>query len=183
MGLSLAHPIVPSAGPFSNSLDRIRRLEDAGAPAVVMHSLFEEQIEEESHILDHYLNYGADTFAEAVSYFPNLERYNVGPEEYLELIQQAKQAVDIPIIASLNGVSPGGWMQYAALMEDAGADAIELNVYHIATDLRVTSAQVEQIYLDALRDVKRRVAIPVAMKLSPFFSAVGDMAKSRRTWC
>lgn len=177
MGLKLAHPVVPSASPLSRKLDSIRRLEDAGAPAIVMYSLFEEQIEEENHILDHYLNYGADTFAEAISYFPNMGRYNVGPEEYLELIRQVKQAVDIPIISSLNGVSPGGWMQYAALMEDAGADAIELNVYHIATDLRVTSAQVEQIYLDALRDVKRRVTIPVAMKLSPFFSAVGDMSR------
>jgi dihydroorotate dehydrogenase (fumarate) len=177
MGLKLAHPIVPSAGPFSNGLDRIKHLEDAGAPAVVMYSLFEEQIEEESHLLDHYLNYGTETFAEAVSYFPDLGRYNVGPDEYLELIQRAKRAVDIPIIASLNGISPGGWTRYAALMEDAGADAIELNVYHIATDLYVTSAQVEQVCLDALRDVKRRVSIPVAVKLSPFFSAMGDMAR------
>jgi dihydroorotate dehydrogenase (fumarate) len=177
MGLKLAHPIVPSAGPLSSSLDRIKRLEDAGAPAVVMYSLFEEQIEEESHILDHYLNYGSETFAEAVSYFPDLGRYNVGPDEYLKLIQQAKQAVGIPVIASLNGVSAGGWMRYAALMEEAGADALELNVYHIATDLHVTSAQVEQTYLDVLRDVKQQVAIPIAMKLSPFFSATGDMAR------
>jgi dihydroorotate dehydrogenase (fumarate) len=177
MGLRLAHPIVPSAGPLSNSLDRIKRLEDAGAPAVVMHSLFEEQIVEESHILDHYLNYGADAFAEALSYFPDKGTYNVGPDEYLNLIQRAKKGVNIPVIGSLNGMSPGGWTNYARLIEEAGADALELNVYYIATDLHTTSAHVEQIYIDALREVKASVRIPVAMKLSPFFSATADMAR------
>jgi dihydroorotate dehydrogenase (fumarate) len=177
MGLKLAHPIVPSAGPLSNSLDRIKRLEDAGAPAVVMYSLFEEQIEEESHILDHYLNYGADAFAEALTYFPDMSRYNVGPEEYLNLIRRAKGAVRMPIIGSLNGMSPGGWTTYARQIEQAGADALELNVYYIATDLHVTSAQVEQIYIDALKEVKASVRIPVAMKLSPFFSATADMVR------
>jgi dihydroorotate dehydrogenase (fumarate) len=177
MGLKLAHPIVPSAGPLSNSLDRIKRLEDAGAPAVVMYSLFEEQIEEESHILDHYLNYGADAFAEALTYFPDMSRYNVGPEEYLNLIRRAKGAVRMPIIGSLNGMSPGGWTTYARQIEQAGADALELNVYYIATDLHVTSAQVEQIYIDALKEVKSSVRIPVAMKLSPFFSATADMVR------
>lgn len=177
MGLRLAHPIVPSAGPLSNSLDRIKRLEDAGAPAVVMYSLFEEQIVEESHILDHYLNYGADAFAEALSYFPDMGTYNVGPDEYLNLIRRAKQAVHIPIIGSLNGMSPGGWTHYARLIEEAGADALELNVYYIATDLHTTSAHVEQIYIDVLREVKASVRIPVAMKLSPYFSATADMAR------
>lgn len=177
MGLQLKHPIVPSASPLSNSLDRIKRLEDAGAPAVNMYSLFEEQIEEESQILDHYLNYGTETFAEALNYFPDMAHYNVGPDEYLNLIHQAKQAVSIPIIGSLNGVSDGGWTAYAKEIEQAGADALELNIYYIATDLNATSAEVEQRYIDALVRVKHAVNIPVAIKVSPFFSAMGNMAR------
>jgi dihydroorotate dehydrogenase (fumarate) len=141
-----------------------------------MYSLFEEQITLESHQLDHYLNYGAETFYEALSYFPDMESYKVGPDDYLNLIRRAKQAVDIPIIGSLNGVSTGGWIEYARRIQEAGADALELNVYYIPTDLHMTGAEVEQIYVDILRDVRKSVSIPVAVKLSPHFSAIANMA-------
>jgi dihydroorotate dehydrogenase (fumarate) len=176
MGLTLKNPIVPSSSPLSENLDNIRRMEDAGAGALVMYSLFEEQITLESHQLDHYLNYGIETFPEALSYFPEMETYKVGPDQYLERVQRAKAAVNIPIIGSLNGVSTGGWIDYARDIEQAGADALELNVYYIPTDMQMTSAEVEQIYLDVLRDVKKSVSIPVAMKLSPYFSATANMA-------
>ncbi len=176
MGLKLKHPIVPSASPLSKNLDGIRKMEDAGAPAVVMYSLFEEQIEWESRVLDHYLSYGSESFAEATSYYPDLAHYNVGPDEYLNLISKAKAATSIPIIGSLNGVSTGGWIEYAHKIQEAGADAIELNLYYIATDLLRTGAEVEQMYLDVVRDVKKTVTIPVAVKLSPFFSSTANMA-------
>jgi dihydroorotate dehydrogenase (fumarate) len=177
MGMALKNPIVPSASPLSESLDNIRRMEDAGAAAVVMYSLFEEQITLESQQLDHYLSYGVESFAEALSYFPDMETYKVGPDDYLDRVHRAKQAVDIPIIGSLNGVSTGGWIEYARQIEGAGADGLELNVYYIPTDLEMTSAEVEQLYLDILRDVKKTVSIPVAMKLSPYFSATANMAQ------
>jgi dihydroorotate dehydrogenase (fumarate) len=176
MGMTLKNPIVPSSSPLSESLDNIRRMEDAGAGAVVMYSLFEEQINLESEQLDHYLDYGTYTFPEALTYYPDLGTYKVGPDEYLNLIRQAKEAVEIPIIGSLNGVSTGGWIEYARKIEEAGADALELNVYYIPTDLRLTGSEVEQIYLDVLRDVKASVSIPVAMKLSPYFSATANVA-------
>ena len=176
MGLSLKNPIVPSSSPLSYNLDNIRRLEDAGAAAVVMHSLFEEQITLESHQLDHFLSYGTDTFAEALTYFPDLDSYNVGPDQYLNLISDAKNAVGIPIIGSLNGVSSGGWIEYASRIEEAGADALELNVYYIPTDVAMAGATVEQMYLDIMRDVRKNVSIPIAMKLSPQFSATANMA-------
>jgi dihydroorotate dehydrogenase (fumarate) len=177
LGLNLFHPVVPSASPLSQSLDGIRRLEDAGAPAIVMYSLFEEQIEGESHLLDHYLTYGAESFAEALSYFPEMDSYNVGPDAYLRLIRNAKSAVDIPIIGSLNGVSVGGWVEYARYIQEAGADALELNLYHIATDPWMTGAEVEAIYLDVVRAVKAEVSIPVAVKVGPYFSSFANMAK------
>lgn len=176
LGLKLKHPIVPSASPLSQSLDNIRRMEDAGAAALVMYSLFEEQIEGESHLLDHYLNYGADSFAEALDYFPEMERYNVGPDAYLNLIRKAKAAVDIPIIGSLNGVSTGGWIEYAKHIEEAGADALELNLYSIPTDPHQTSSEVEQMDLDVVKAVTQSVSIPVAVKVGPFFSAFANMA-------
>jgi dihydroorotate dehydrogenase (fumarate) len=176
MGMDLKNPIVPSASPLSEDLGKIRRMEDAGASAVVMYSLFEEQITSESHQLDHYLSYGADGFAEALSYFPEMETYRVGPDEYLNQIRQAKEAVDIPIIGNLNGVSTGGWIDYARRIQEAGADGLELNVYYLPTDIDMTGAEVEQMYLDVLRDVKKVVSIPVAMKLSPYFSATANMA-------
>jgi len=176
MGLQLKNPIVPSSSPLSYKLDGIRRLEDGGAAAVVMHSLFEEQITLESHQLDHFLSYGTDSFGEALSYFPDLESYNIGPDSYLELIRQAKEAVSIPIIGSLNGVSTGGWIEYATKIAQAGADALELNVYFIPTNVQMSGGEVEQMYLDVLSDVKKSVSIPVAIKLSPFFSATANMA-------
>jgi len=176
MGMTLEHPIVPSASPLTKDLDGFRRLEDAGAPAIVMYSLFEEQIDAESQRLDHFLSYGEESFAEAISYFPDLGTYNVGPDAYLDLIAAAKQAVNVPIIASLNGVSRGGWTRYAKLMQEAGADALELNVYYIPTDINLSSADVERMYVEVLEDVKSGVTLPVAIKVAPFFSAFANLA-------
>jgi dihydroorotate dehydrogenase (fumarate) len=176
LGLTLKNPIVSSASPLSRDLDGIRRLEDAGAAAVVLPSLFEEQITQESRQLDHFLSYGTESFAEALSYFPEMESYNTGPEGYLELIQRAKESVNIPVIASLNGVSRGGWTHYARLMEEAGADALELNIYFIPTDPGMTGAVVEQMYLDVVRDVARHIHLQLAVKISPYFSSMANMA-------
>ena len=177
LGLKLKHPIVPSASPLTSNLSSIRRLEDAGAPAVVMYSLFEEQIDAESRVLDHYLTNATDSYGEALSYFPQLDRYNVGPQDYLNLIYMAKRSVDIPVIGSLNGVSVGGWTEYARHIEEAGADALELNIYYVATDSRLSSAEVEDIYLDVVRQVKSTVSIPVAVKVGPYFTAFASMAR------
>lgn len=177
LGLQLKNPLVPSASPLTESADSIRRLEEAGAAAVVMHSLFEEQINQESHELDHFLSHGTHSFAEALSYFPDMHTYNVGPEAYLNQIRKAKESVSIPVIGSLNGVSAGGWTSYARLIEQAGADALELNIYYVATDMEMTGAEVEQMYVDVLRQVKGCVKIPVALKLSPFFSNMANMAR------
>ncbi|MFM7174956.1 MAG: dihydroorotate dehydrogenase-like protein [Caldilinea sp.] len=176
LGLKLRHPVVPSASPLSDSLDKIKRLEDAGAAAVVMYSLFEEQIVGESHLLDHYLSYGAESFAEALDYFPEMDDYNVGPYAYLDLIRRAKEQVAIPVIGSLNGVSTGGWVEYARMIEEAGADGLELNIYSIPTDPALTGAEVEQMYLEVVRDVKATIAIPLAVKVGPFFSSFANMA-------
>lgn len=176
LGLALKHPVMPSASPLSQTLDGIRRLEDAGASAIVMYSLFEEEIEGESHLLDHYLNFGTDSTAEALSYFPDLSRYNVGPDAYIRLLQNAKAAVDVPIIGSLNGVSTGGWVDYARHIENAGADALELNIYYVATDIHTSATSVEEQYLDVVRAVKSQVSIPVAVKVGPYFSAFANMA-------
>ncbi|NOZ72692.1 MAG: dihydroorotate dehydrogenase-like protein [Chloroflexi bacterium] len=176
LGLKLKHPLVPSASPLSKSLDSIRQLEDADAAAVVMYSLFEEQITQESHQLDHYLAMGTEAFSEALSYFPDFEHYNIGPEQYLDLIRQAKEAVDIPIIGSLNGVSTGGWIKYAKMIEEAGADALELNIYYIPADSAMTGAAVEEMYVNVVRDVKKSIDIPLAVKLSPYFSSMANMA-------
>jgi dihydroorotate dehydrogenase (fumarate) len=176
MGITLKNPIVPSASPLSHTLEGMKRLEDAGAAAIVMYSLFEEQILHESKELDHYLQYGTESFAESLSYFPEAEEYNLGPEEYIELIQKAKQSLRIPVIGSLNGISTGGWIDYARKIEQAGADGLELNVYYIPTDARHTSEEVEARYIDILKAVKETISIPVAMKLSPFFSSMANMA-------
>jgi dihydroorotate dehydrogenase (fumarate) len=178
MGMTLKNPIVPSASPLSKSLDGIKKMEDAGAAAVVMYSLFEEQITLESEQLDHYLSYGTESFAEAVNYFPEMPSYNVGPNEYLELISKAKEAVSIPVIGSLNGVSTGGWVEYAKKIQEAGADGLELNVYYIPTALNLTGVEVEKMYTDLVHDVKYNVEIPLAVKLSPYFSATPNMAKA-----
>jgi dihydroorotate dehydrogenase (fumarate) len=176
LGLPLKNPIVASASPLSRDLEGIRRLEDAGAAAVVLPSLFEEQITQESRELDHFLSYGVDSFAEALSYFPEMESYNTGPEGYLDLIRQAKQAVQIPVIASLNGVSRGGWTHYARLMEQAGADALELNIYYIATDPAIASAGVERMYVDVIREVRENTQIQLAVKVGPYFTSMAHMA-------
>jgi len=176
MGIRLKNPIVPSASPLSAKLDKIKQMEDAGASAVVLHSLFEEQLETEAEALAYYLERGTEQFYEAITYFPAVEDYRREPEEYLEHIRRAKKAVDIPIIASLNGVTPGGWVSYARHFEEAGADAVELNVYWIPTDFHLMSYDVEDLYVKILRKVKEQVSIPVTMKLSPYFSALPHVA-------
>jgi dihydroorotate dehydrogenase (fumarate) len=177
MGLELKNPIVASASPLSEKLDNIRRMEDAGAAAVVMFSLFEEQIRRENATVEHLMASGTESFAESLSYFPAFEDYQTGPEEYLELLRQASEALEIPLIASLNGVTDEGWVDMARRMQEAGAQGIELNVYYIPADLDMTGREVEHRYLDVLKAVKASVDIPVAMKLSPFFSAMANMAR------
>ncbi len=177
LGLELKNPIIPSASPLTQSLDSAKSLEDAGASAVVLHSLFEEQLTHESGELDHYLSYGTESFAEATSYFPEQDDFKLGPIEYLDLIADFKKSLSIPIIASLNGISKGGWVKYAQNMEQAGADAIELNVYYIPTSTDVTSEEIENMYIDTLKSVKENVNVPVAIKLSPFFTTMASMAK------
>lgn len=177
MGMQLKNPLVPSASPLSEKIDGIRRMEDAGAAALVLFSLFEEQITYEARELDHYLSAGTESFAESLTYFPQQEDFILGPDEYLEHIRKAKEAVGIPIIGSLNGVSAGGWIDYARKIEAAGADALELNIYYIPTDPDLASADIEGVYLGHLRTVRSSVKIPVAMKLSPFFTNLASMAK------
>ncbi len=176
LGLNLKSPLVASASPLCESVENIKRLEDHNIAAVVLPSLFEEQLELESMTVDADLGRGADSFPESASFFPDLKTYNLGPDGYLELIRHTKESVRIPVIASLNGVSTGGWLQYAKLMEEAGADAIELNIYSIATDPAVSAAEIEQDYVDLLRHLKHAIRIPVAVKLSPFLSAPANMA-------
>jgi dihydroorotate dehydrogenase (fumarate) len=177
MGMNLKSPLVASASPLSMNLSSLRSLEDAGAAAIVMHSLFEEQIHQESQQLDHYLSYGVNSFAEALDYFPDLDRYNVGSDGYMNLIYKAKQSIDVPIIGSLNGVSHGGWIKHAKKIEEAGANALELNIYYVAADVDVTGAEVVEMYLDIVKAVKDVVTIPVAVKLSPYFGSMANTAK------
>jgi dihydroorotate dehydrogenase (fumarate) len=177
LGLALKNPLVASASPLTESLPGIKRLEDNGAAAVVLPSLFEEQLTLEAETLNGDLSRGADTFGESLSYFPDLTNYNSGPDGYLHLIHQAKASVDIPVIASLNGVTEGGWIRYAKLMEQAGADAIELNIYGIATDPDRTGSDVERDYCNLVRRVKESIRIPVAVKLSSSFTSMASMAK------
>lgn len=176
LGMKLKNPLVPSASPLSRNLGNLKRMEDAGAAAVVLYSLFEEEINQESRTLDRYLSEGTESYAEALSYFPEAPSYsNIGPDVYLEHIFRAKQRVEIPIIASLNGVSTGGWIRYAHEIEQAGADALELNIYYVPTSLELTGAEVEQMYIDLVRHVHATVTIPVAVKLSPYFSSTANM--------
>ncbi len=177
LGLRLENPLVVSPSPLCQELDNIRRMEDAGAGAIVLHSLFEEQIEIETRALDNAMNSEAGGYAESPSFFPELTSYNLGPEAYLEHIRKAKAAVRTPIIASLNGTTLGGWTRYAKHMEEAGADALELNIYYLPTDAALTGAEVEQRYIELIKRVKASIRIPVALKLSPYFSALVDMAK------
>lgn len=177
LGMKLRTPLVPSASPLSEEIVNIKRMEDAGAAAVVLYSLFEEQLRLETYELNHHLTYGTESFPEALTYFPQPQEFHLGPEGYLNHIRRAKQAVDIPIIASLNGSTVGGWIDFARLIEEAGADALELNVYHIPSDMTISGAEIEQRYVEVLKAVKAAVKIPVAIKLSPFFSNFANMAK------
>jgi dihydroorotate dehydrogenase (fumarate) len=177
LGLKLKNPFVPSASPLMRKVDNIKRMEDAGAAAIVLHSLFEEEIRHADHELDHYLSYGAENFAEAAGFFPDLELYNRGPEGYLDHVRRVKAAVSIPVIGSLNGVSTGGWVDYAKKIQDAGADALELNMYYVAADPAQSSADVEKMYLDLVREVKSNLRIPVAVKIGHHFSAFANMAQ------
>ena len=177
LGMKLRTPLVPSASPLSEEIDNIKRMEDAGASAVVLSSLFEEQLQLDRYELHHHLTHGTESFAEALTYIPEPDDIRLGAEGYLERIRKAKEAVAIPIIASLNGVSIGGWTDYANLIQEAGADALELNIYYIPTDPTLTGAEVEQAYLNILAMVKSLVTIPVAVKLSPFFSNLANMAR------
>jgi dihydroorotate dehydrogenase (fumarate) len=176
MGLQLSNPIVPSAGPISKELDHVKQLEDAGASAVVLYSLFEEQIEHEELELDHFTSVTENTQAEADSYFPYDIKFKSGPQEYLEYIAKVKETTDFPVIASLNGKSIGGWIDYAQRIEQAGADALELNIYKIAADCKMTGTEIENEYVEIVKSVKTAVNIPVAVKLSPYFSSVANMA-------
>jgi dihydroorotate dehydrogenase (fumarate) len=177
LGLTLPHPLIAGASPLADDLDAVRRLEDAGAAAIVFRSLFEEQIAMEQMADVINIDYHAESSAEASSYFPSPHAFALGPFQYLELIRQAKAAVSIPIIASLNGTTPGGWTEYARLMAMAGADALELNLYRIATDPDTSSAQIEHQMIETVKQVKAAVSIPIAVKLSPFFAGLAHLAR------
>ncbi len=177
LGFKLRTPLVPSASPLSEKIDNIKRMEDAGAPAVVFHSLFEEQVRSDHHELQYYLDQGTESYAESLSYFPDQTEFKVGPEAYLEHIAQAKAAVDVPIIGSLNGTTFGGWMTYAQQIEQAGADALELNIYSIPSDPEVSGEDIETSYLTILASIKAQLKIPVAVKLSPFFTNFAQFAR------
>lgn len=176
MGLNMRSPLVLSACPLSESIDNIKRAEDAGAGAVVLYSLFEEQIRREREALNYHLLHGTDSFPEALTYFPEPEYFHTGTEEYLEHIVKAKEAVDIPIIASLNATSLGSWTKFATAIEQAGPDALELNIYRIPTDMELSGTEVEQVYIEIVRSIWSILSIPVAVKLSPFFSNMANMA-------
>jgi dihydroorotate dehydrogenase (fumarate) len=176
LGLTLSSPLVASSSPLCESLDGIRAMEDAGAAAVVLHSLFEEQLDVESMHLDRYLSHGAESYAEALGYFPDVGCYNLGPDGYLEHIRRAKAAVRIPVIGSLNGVSRGGWTEFARKIQEAGADALELNVFYVPTDPALTAGEIETMYVDLVREVRAAVTIPVAVKLGHSFTALANLA-------
>lgn len=178
LGLKLTHPLVAGAGPLADTLDGIKRLEDAGAAAIVLRSLFEEQITREQMSEHINLDSHGESFAEAASYFPSPHAFALGPFEYLDHLRRAKAAVSIPVMASLNGATPGGWIEYARLMEQAGADALELNLYRISTDPDTTGEGIEREAIETVRAVKKAVTIPVAVKLSPFYTAIANVARA-----
>jgi len=178
LGLELEHPVVPSASPLTGDIDHIHALCEAGAPALVLPSLFEEQIEHDAMAVHYSLEMGADGFGESAGgFFPQLDTYNTGPEDYLDLIRRAKTEVKVPIIASLNGVSTGGWTHYAGILADQGADALELNIYRMAADIRLTSEEVERSYLELVETVKKSIDLPLAVKIGPYFSSLANMAR------
>ncbi len=177
LGLTLKNPLIASSSPLNFDVGNIRRLEDSGAAAVVLPSIFEEQIEQELDQIERLTTAGVDSFPEALTYFPPAAADHAGTGRYLELLRRAREAVDIPVIASLNGMTDSGWTDYARLVQDAGADAIELNVYFIPGDLSLDGPHIEQLYVDVLKAVKRTVSVPVAMKLGPYFTAVGNFVR------
>jgi dihydroorotate dehydrogenase (fumarate) len=177
LGLKLKNPLVASPSPLSEKVENVKRMEEAGIAAVVMYSLFEEQIIHESLELDHFLSRGTESFAEALTYFPNIGKYSLAPEKYIEILQKTKLAVNIPVMGSLNGVSTGGWIEYAQKIQDAGADALELNIYYLPTDFNLTSNQIEANYLKLVSDIRTEVKIPLAVKLAPFFTALPNFAQ------
>ena len=177
LGFTLPHPLIPGASPLADELDMVKRLEDAGAPAVVLRSLFEEQVTQEQMAEHHHLDGPGESFAEAMSYFPGPDVFVLSTDRYLEHLRRIKQTVKIPVIASLNGITPGGWLEHARLMEQAGADALELNLYRIATDPQISGVEVERQTIDIVREVKRTTRIPVAVKLSPFFTSIAHLAR------
>lgn len=177
MGLALRNPIVPSASPMSENVDNIRRMAEAGAPAIIMFSIFEEQLRVEAEAMDHYMAVGDNMCAESTTFFPRSGEYQVGPERYLDIIHRASQAVDIPIIGSLNGMTSEGWIDYASQIEKAGARALELNIFMLPTDPKISGAAIEDSYLEIVKAVKATVSIPVAVKMNPFFSSIAHMAK------
>jgi len=177
LGLNLKNPLVASASPISKNIDKARKLEEAGISAIVMYSLFEEQIIHESLELDHYLTRGTDSFAEAMTYLPDGGMYSVGPERYLNQVAGLKKALSIPVIGSLNGVSKGGWTNYAKQIQDAGADALELNLYYIPTDLDLTAQELENAQVELVAQVKSAISIPLAVKLSPYITALPNFAR------
>ncbi|HWJ50096.1 MAG TPA: dihydroorotate dehydrogenase-like protein, partial [Solirubrobacteraceae bacterium] len=176
MGLELRNPLVASASPLCHTVDGVRRLADAGVGAVVLHSLFEEQLREEAELDARMADAGSESFAESLSYFPEIAEEDYGPRRHLNLVEQAAAAVDVPVIASLNGVTPEGWTEYARAMQDAGASAIELNIYYVPGDPTTPGREVEQRYVDVLERVKDAVTVPVAVKLGPYFSSTGELA-------
>lgn len=177
MGLTLKSPIVPSSTPLSESVDNIKKMEDAGAGAVVMFSIFEEQLKKEAEALDTFTSYGTESFAESLSFFPEMDDYKVGPDAYVELIEKAVASVDIPVIGSINGVTNDSWVDYARQIEQAGAKGLELNVFYVPTNPACPGQEIEKMYLDVVKAVKGSVSIPVAVKLSPFFSSMAYTAK------
>jgi dihydroorotate dehydrogenase (fumarate) len=177
MGFELPHPLIPGASPLSDNLDTVRRLEDAGAPMIVMHSLFEEQIMQEEIALTRAMETPKESYAEALSYFPEPDEFELGPDEYLEQIRRIKAAVGIPVIASLNGVTAGGWIRYAKQIQQAGADGLEINFYEIAAELDEPGEKVERRLLNVAWSVREAVSIPVAVKLSPFFSSLANLVR------
>ena len=177
LGLALKNPLIASASPLSERVETVRQLEKAGIGAVVMYSLFEEQVIHESLELDHYLNYGTETYAEALTYLPDTGRYSIGPEKYIDHVKRLKDAVTIPVIGSLNGVSSGGWIEYAKRIETAGADALELNIYYLPFDTAITSTGLEENYVQLVKDVRREIKIPLAVKVSPFLTGVANVLK------
>jgi dihydroorotate dehydrogenase (fumarate) len=177
LGIRLPHPLVPGASPLSDDLDTVKQLEDAGAAAIVLRSLFEEQITREREAIHRHWDSHDDAFAEAVTFFPSPDSFVLGPDEYLNHVQRVKQSVRIPVIGSLNGMTPGGWLSYARLIEQAGADALELNVYHAPTDFETSGSEVERQTIKMVRQVKHGLKIPLAVKLSPFFTAFAHFAR------